>query len=168
MEVMKRIWGMPTLEIHGVVGGYQGPGLKSIVPPRAEVKASCRLVPGQNPVKLKKLITAAVKEINPDVTIQFESAAPAFRTQVDGPLPEALKRAIKFSFGREAVFVRDGGTIGAMTSIEKVLRCPIMFLGLSLPEHGYHAPNENFDWQQASGGMIAFTKYFEEIANLHP
>jgi len=168
MEVMKRIWGMPTLEIHGVVGGYQGPGLKSIVPPRAEVKASCRLVPGQNPSKLKKLITAAVKEINPDVTIQFESAAPAFRTQVDGPLPEALKRAIKFSFGREAVFVRDGGTIGAMTSIEKVLRCPIMFLGLSLPEHGYHAPNENFDWQQASGGMIAFTKYFEEIANLHP
>jgi len=166
VEVMKRIWGMPTLEIHGVVGGYQGTGLKSIVPPRAEVKASCRLVPGQNPAKLKKLITAAIKERNPDVTIQFESAAPAFRTQVDGPLPEALKRAIKFSFGREAVFVRDGGTIGAMTSIEKVLRCPIMFLGLSLPEHGYHAPNENFDWQQASGGMIAFAKYFEEIANL--
>jgi acetylornithine deacetylase/succinyl-diaminopimelate desuccinylase-like protein len=166
LEVMKRIWGMPTLEIHGVVGGYQGPGLKSIVPPRAEVKASCRLVPGQNPAKLKRLITAAVKERNPDVNIQFESAAPAFRTHVDGPLPEALKRAIKFSFGREAVFVRDGGTIGAMSSIEKVLRCPILFLGLSLPEHGYHAPNENFDWQQASGGMIAFAKYFEEIANL--
>jgi acetylornithine deacetylase/succinyl-diaminopimelate desuccinylase-like protein len=166
VEVMKRIWGMPTLEIHGVVGGYQGTGLKSIVPPRAEVKASCRLVPGQDPAKLKKLIIAAVKERNPDVTIQFESAAPAFRTQVDGPYPEALKRAIKFSFGREAVFVRDGGTIGAMTSIEKVLRCPIMFLGLSLPEHGYHAPNENFDWQQASGGMVAFAKYFEEIANM--
>jgi acetylornithine deacetylase/succinyl-diaminopimelate desuccinylase-like protein len=61
LEVMKRIWGMPTLEIHGVSGGYQGPGLKSIVPPRAEVKASCRLVPVQDPVKLKKLITAAVK-----------------------------------------------------------------------------------------------------------
>ncbi|HSE25570.1 MAG TPA: M20/M25/M40 family metallo-hydrolase [Pyrinomonadaceae bacterium] len=166
VEVMKRIWGMPTLEIHGVVGGYQGTGLKSIVPPRAEVKASCRLVPGQDPAKLKRLIIAAVKERNPDVTIQFESAAPAFRTQVDGPYPEALKRAIKFSFGREAVFVRDGGTIGAMTSIEKVLRCPIMFLGLSLPEHGYHAPNENFDWQQASGGMVAFAKYFEEIANM--
>ena len=51
LEVMKRIWGMPTLEVHGVVGGYQGPGLKSIVPPRAEVKCSCRLVPGQDPAK---------------------------------------------------------------------------------------------------------------------
>jgi acetylornithine deacetylase/succinyl-diaminopimelate desuccinylase-like protein len=166
LEVMKRIWGMPTLEIHGVVGGYQGPGLKSIVPPRAEVKASCRLVPGQNPKKLQKLISAAVKERNPDVRIQFEHAAPAFRTVLEGPLPEALKRAVKFAFNRDAVFVRDGGTIGAMTSIEKVLRCPVLFLGLSLPEHGYHAPNENFDWQQASGGMVAFAKYFEEISQM--
>jgi acetylornithine deacetylase/succinyl-diaminopimelate desuccinylase-like protein len=166
LEAMKRIWGMPTLEIHGVVGGYQGPGLKSIVPPRAEVKASCRLVPVQDPQKLKKLITAAVKERNPDVKIQFESQAPAFRTVLEGPLPQALKRAVKFAFKRDAVFVRDGGTIGAMTSIEKVLRCPVLFLGLSLPEHGYHAPNENFDWQQASGGMVAFAKYFEEISNL--
>jgi acetylornithine deacetylase/succinyl-diaminopimelate desuccinylase-like protein len=164
LEAMKRIWGMPTLEIHGVVGGYQGPGLKSIVPPRAEVKASCRLVPVQDPAKLKRLITAAVKERNPDVKIQFESAAPAFRTVLEGPLPQALKRAVKFAFNREAVFVRDGGTIGAMTSIEKVLKCPVLFLGLSLPEHGYHAPNENFDWQQASGGMVAFAKYFEEVS----
>ena len=63
-------------------------------------------------------------------------------------------------------FSNIGGTIGAMTSIEKILKCPVLFLGLSLPEHGYHAPNENFDWQQASGGMVAFAKYFEEIANL--
>ena len=166
LEVMKRIWGMPTLEVHGVVGGYQGPGLKSIVPPRAEVKASCRLVPTQDPRRLQRLLTSAVKERNPDVKIRFESGAPAFRTVLEGPLPEALKRAVKFAFRKEPVFVRDGGTIGAMTSIEKVLKCPVLFLGLSLPEHGYHAPNENFDWQQASGGMVAFAKYFEEIANL--
>jgi acetylornithine deacetylase/succinyl-diaminopimelate desuccinylase-like protein len=166
LEVMKRIWGMPTMEIHGVAGGYQGPGLKSIVPPRAEVKASCRLVARQDPKKIARLIARAVKERNPDVKIAFESMAPAFLTSVEGPLPEALKRAVKFAFNRDPVFVRDGGTIGAMTSIEKVLKCPIFFLGLSLPEHGYHAPNENFDWQQASGGMVAFAKYFEEVANL--
>jgi acetylornithine deacetylase/succinyl-diaminopimelate desuccinylase-like protein len=122
-------------------------------------------VPVQDPAKIKKLLTAAIKERNPDVNIHFESAAPAFRTVLEGELPQALKRAIKFAFGRDAVFVRDGGTIGAMTSIEKVLGCPVLFLGLSLPEHGYHAPNENFDWQQASGGMVAFAKYFEEISH---
>src|SRR5215207_4121319 len=105
LEVMKRIWGMPTLEVHGIVGGYQGPGLKSIVPPRAELKASCRLVPVQDPRKIKKLITAAVKERNPDVNIQFESQAPAFRTVLTGELPLALKRAIKFAFkGTQSLF----------------------------------------------------------------
>lgn len=166
LEVMNRIWGAPTMEIHGVTGGYQGPGLKSIVPPRAEVKASCRLVARQDPKKIARLIEKTVKEKNPDVKIAFESMAPAFLTSVEGPLPEALKRAVKFAFKRDPVFVRDGGTIGAMTSIEQVLGCPIFFLGLSLPEHGYHAPNENFDWQQASGGMVAFAKYFEEISKL--
>src|SRR6266446_8494529 len=79
LDVMKRIWGMPTLEIHGLAGGYQGPGLKSIVPPRAELKASCRLVPGQDPKNIARAIAALVKEKNPDVKIQFESMAPAFR-----------------------------------------------------------------------------------------
>jgi acetylornithine deacetylase/succinyl-diaminopimelate desuccinylase-like protein len=154
------------MEIHGVVGGYQGPGVKSIVPPRAEVKVSFRLVPDQDPAKIQKQLKAAIKELNPDVQIQFESGAPAFRTSLTGELPPALKRAMKFAFKKDPVFVRDGGTIGAMTSIEKVLKCPVLFLGLSLPEHGYHAPNENFDWQQASGGMVAFAKYFEEIGKL--
>ena len=166
LEVMKRIWGMPTMEIHGVVGGYQGPGVKSIVPPRAEVKASFRLVPAQDPKKIQQQLKAAVKQLNPDVEIHFEAGAPAFRTVLTGELPQALKRAMKFAFKRDPVFVRDGGTIGAMTSIEQVLKCPVLFLGLSLPEHGYHAPNENFDWQQASGGMVAFAKYFEEIGKL--
>lgn len=166
LEAMKRIWGVPTMEVHGLAGGYQGPGLKSIVPPRGELKMSCRLVPGQDPKKIAGLIKAAVREKNPDIKIHFESMAPAFRASVEGQLPDALKRAVKFAFKKDSVFVRDGGTIGAMTSIEKVMKCPIMFLGLSLPEHGYHAPNENFDWQQASGGMVAFAKYFEEIAGL--
>ena len=62
LEVMKRIWGMPTMEIHGVVGGYQGPGVKSIVPPRAEVKASFRLVPGQDPEKIKKQLRPRLRK----------------------------------------------------------------------------------------------------------
>ena len=37
-------------------------------------------------------------------------------------------------------------------------------MGLSLPDHGYHAPNENFDWGQAGGGIVAFAKLFEEVA----
>jgi hypothetical protein len=71
---------------------------------------------------------------------------------------------MSFAFGRTPAFVRDGGTIGAVVSMGRILRCPIAFLNLSLPEHGYHAPNENFDWGQAKGGMAAFARYLEEVA----
>jgi acetylornithine deacetylase/succinyl-diaminopimelate desuccinylase-like protein len=161
VDLMKRIWAMPTCEIHGLVGGYTGPGIKTIIPPRAEAKVSFRLVPDQDPKKIIRLVQNFVKKHNPDVKVEIENSMSAYRAPTTGKLADAVKDAMKFAFGREPVFVREGGSIGAVTSMEKVLRCPVMFLGLSLPEHGYHAPNENYDWQQASGGMVAFAKYFE-------
>jgi len=166
IEVMKRIWAMPTMEVHGLVGGYTGPGIKTIIPPRAAVKISCRIVPNQDPKKIGKLIREFVKKHNPDVKIVEEASMMPYKAPTTGPLADAVRSAMKFAFGREPVFVREGGSIGAVISMERYLRCPVMFLGLSLPEHGYHAPNENYDWQQASGGMAAFAKYFEEVAAL--
>jgi acetylornithine deacetylase/succinyl-diaminopimelate desuccinylase-like protein len=166
MEVMKRIWAMPTFEVHGLVGGYTGPGIKTVIPPRAEVKISCRLVPNQDPRKIMKLIREFVKQRNPDVKIEVENQMWPYKAPITGPLPDAIRDAMKFAFGREPVFVREGGSIGAVISMEKVLESPVMFLGLSLPEHGYHAPNENYDWRQASGGMVAFVRYFENVAKL--
>jgi acetylornithine deacetylase/succinyl-diaminopimelate desuccinylase-like protein len=166
LEVMKRIWAMPTFEVHGLVGGYNGPGIKTVIAPKAEVKISCRLVPNMNPLKIQKLVRAFVKERSPDVKIEIENQMWPYKAPTTGPLADAIKDAMKFSFGREPVFVREGGSIGAVNSMEKVFKAPVMFLGLSLPEHGYHAPNENYDWQQASGGIVAFVKYFDNVANL--
>jgi acetylornithine deacetylase/succinyl-diaminopimelate desuccinylase-like protein len=166
LEVMKRVWTMPTMEIHGVVGGYTGPGIKTVIPPRASVKVSCRLVPKQDPNRILKLIKSFVKKHNPDVKVLAEAAIYPYKAPTTGPLADAVRSAMKFAFGREPVFVREGGSIGAVVSMENVLRCPVLFLGLSLPEHGYHAPNENYDWQQAAGGMAAFAKYFETVAAL--
>jgi len=166
LDVMKRIWAMPTMEVHGLVGGYTGPGIKTVIPPRATVKISCRLVPKQNPKKIMKLIRDFVRERNRDVKIGSEAAMQPYKAPVSGPLADAVRHAMKYAFGREPVFVREGGSIGAVVSMEKVFKCPVLFLGLSLPEHGYHAPNENYDWQQACGGMIAFAKYFEELSML--
>jgi acetylornithine deacetylase/succinyl-diaminopimelate desuccinylase-like protein len=166
LEVMKRLWAMPTFEIHGMVGGYTGPGVKTIVPPRAELKATVRLVPDMKGAKVAKLVKAFVKERNPDVTVEVGSSAPAFKGKITGPYVEAAQRAVKFAFGKEPVFVREGGTIGAVLSMEQLLKVPIVFMGLSLPEHGYHAPNENYDWGQAGGGIVAFAKYFEEVSRL--
>lgn len=165
-EVMKRIWALPTMEVHGLVGGYTGPGIKTIIPPHAEVKLSMRLVPNQSPAKIQKLVRDFVKRQAPDVKIEIENSMWPYKAPTTGALADAIRDAMKFSFGREPVFVREGGSIGAVVSMEKILKTPVMFLGLSLPEHGYHAPNENYDWQQASGGMVAFVKYFDNVSRL--
>jgi acetylornithine deacetylase/succinyl-diaminopimelate desuccinylase-like protein len=158
-EVMERLWTRPTFEVHGLAGGYQGPGLKSIVPARGELKASCRLVPGQDPRRVGERIVAFAKTHNPDVVAEvMPGGAAASVWEATGPLAAAVKAAVKFAFGATPAFVRDGGSVGAVLVMEKVLRCPVGFLDLSLPDHGYHAPNENFEWAQAAGGMAAFAR----------
>ena len=166
LEIMKRVWMMPTFEVHGIAGGYQGPGVKTIIPPKATAIVSCRLVPNMNPKKIVRLITEFVKGKNPDVKVSAEHELPAYQGKTTGPYADAIRGAMKFAFGKEPVFVREGGSIGAVLSMEKVFKSPVFFLGLSLPEHGYHAPNENFDWGQAEGGMAAFADYFRRVGEM--
>jgi acetylornithine deacetylase/succinyl-diaminopimelate desuccinylase-like protein len=165
-RVLRSIMAAPTFEVHGIVGGYTGPGVKTVIPPRAEAKISTRLVPDQNPDKIFKLVRDFIKSKNPNVQIKHEATLRAYLGQFTGPYADAGRRAMKFAFGKDPAFTREGGSIGAIVTMEKYLKAPIVFLGLSLPEHGYHAPNENYDWGQASGGIKMFMKYFSEIAQI--
>ena len=163
---MKRIWTMPTFEVHGIAGGYHGPGVKTIIPPKATAIVSCRLVPKMKSEKIVKLVRDFVKKKHPHVKVSAEHALPPYEGKTTGPHADAIRGAMKFAFGKEPVFVREGGSIGAVLSMERVLKSPVFFLGLSLPEHGYHAPNENFDWPQAEGGMAAFADYFRRLSEM--
>jgi acetylornithine deacetylase/succinyl-diaminopimelate desuccinylase-like protein len=163
-EVTRRIWAAPTFEIHGLSGGYHGPGIKTIVPGSGELKITMRLVPNQTPEKAFALLKKYVSKVNPSVKVEPENMLHPFKGSFEGPYVDCVKRASKAAFGKEPAFIREGGSIGAMVTMQKAWKVPILFLGLSLPEHGYHAPNEYFDWGQASGGMKAFVHYFEELA----
>jgi acetylornithine deacetylase/succinyl-diaminopimelate desuccinylase-like protein len=165
-DVLKAFMAMPTFELHGITGGYTGPGVKTIVPYRAEAKISTRLVPNQRPAKIARLVKDFVKQINPDVKVEAIQSLEPFVGDFTGPYADAARVAMKFAFGREPAFTREGGSIGAVVTMQKHLKAPLTFLGLSLPEHGYHAKNENYDWGQTSGGIKMFVKYFEEIARL--
>lgn len=165
-EGSERIWAKPTFEVHGIVGGYSGPGVKTIVPHQAEAKISMRLVPNQDPEKIYRAFEKFVMSKCPDATIVREGSLSPYLGQFTGVYAEAAKKAMKHAFGIEPAFTREGGSIGAVLSMNKVLNTPVIFLGLSLPEHGYHAINENFDWQQASGGIKMFVNYFDQLSRL--
>lgn len=165
-DVLKAFMAAPTFELHGITGGYGGPGVKTIVPYRAEAKISTRLVPNQDGDKIARLVRDFVRKINPDVRVDAIQKLEPFLGDFTGPYADAARVAMKFAFGKEPAFTREGGSIGAVVTLQKHLKSPINFLGLSLPEHGYHAKNENYDWRQTSGGIKMFVKYFEEIAKI--
>ena len=165
-EASQRIWALPTFEVHGITGGYHGPGVKTIVPHEAEAKISMRLVKDQDPEKIFALFKSFVKEKCPDAEVLPDGALRPYLGEFGGPYNEAASAAMKAAFGKEAAFTREGGSIGAVVSMHDILNKPIVFLGLSLPEHGYHAINENFDWQQAGGGIKMFVQYFNALSKL--
>jgi acetylornithine deacetylase/succinyl-diaminopimelate desuccinylase-like protein len=164
VEVMRRIWASPTFEIHGLTGGYQGQGIKTVVPGHAELKVSMRLVPNQIPERIFTKLKKHVAKVNPNVKVEREGMLHPFKGNFTGPYVECVKRALKAGFGKDPAFVREGGSIGAVVTMQNTWKVPVLFMGLSLPEHGYHAPNEYYDWGQASGGMKAFAQYFSELA----
>lgn len=165
-DIMRRIWASPTFEIHGLSGGYHGQGVKTVVPGHAELKVSMRLVPNQTPERVFALLKKHVARVNPSVKVEREGMLQPFKGDFAGPYVDCVKRAIKAGFGKDPAFVREGGSIGAVVTMQKAWKAPILFMGLSLPEHGYHAPNEYYDWGQASGGMKAFAHYFSELAKI--
>jgi acetylornithine deacetylase/succinyl-diaminopimelate desuccinylase-like protein len=164
LEIMLRLWARPTFEIHGVTGGYHGPGVKTVVPNAAELKASFRLVAGQDPAGIAARLHEFVAALNPDIEVETTEHLAPYRGNDSGRFHEAISRGMKAAFGREPVVVREGGSIGAVPVMNEALGVPVHFLPLSLPDHGYHAPNEYFDWRQARGGIEAFARTFAELA----
>ncbi len=165
LEAVQRIWSQPTFELHGITGGYSGPGIKTIVPYQAEAKISMRLVPDQDPAKIMELVTSFVKKLNADVEVIPQDSLRPYLGDLSGRFAQAACTAMTEAFGKQPAFVREGGSIGAAVTMHEVLKAPVIFLGLSLPEHGYHSVNECYDWQQASGGIKMLAHYFCELCN---
>jgi acetylornithine deacetylase/succinyl-diaminopimelate desuccinylase-like protein len=165
-EVLTRIMSEPTLEVHGITGGYQGPGIKTAIPPSATAKFTARLVPGQDPRKIFVQAAKFIEGLHPDAQISREAQAKPYISDPKGPYATAGAEAMKEVFGAAPAFVREGGSIGAVLTMSEHLGVPICMLGLSLPDHSYHGPNEHFDWRQAGKGIDMFVGYFKRISKL--
>ena len=48
-SVLERTWSRPTMDVHGMPGGFVGVGAKTVIPAKATAKISFRLVPGMKP-----------------------------------------------------------------------------------------------------------------------
>lgn len=160
----------PTIEINGLTSGYQGEGSKTIVPSWARAKLTFRLVPNQDPGRVRKAVLARLKELCPP-TVRMEinaghGAEPYIVSPVS-PLAKAALRTLKAAFGREPIIMREGGSIPIVTQFKKVLRADSLLLGLALPDDNAHSPNEKFSLDCFENGIRMGALLWPELAALH-
>ena len=158
----------PTLEVNGIWGGYQGEGAKTVLPAKASAKISARLVPNQSSEKITQMLIDYFTSIAPPcVTVKaFEHhGGEAYMTPIDSKGYEAAAKAIKATFGKEAIPVRGGGSIPICALFEKELGVKIVFMGFGLDSDALHSPNEKFNLANYYKGIETipyFHKFFAE------
>ena len=165
-SVMYRTWARPTLEVHGMPGGFVAPGAKTVIPAKASAKVSMRLVPNQNPEDILKRYKNYVKKLTPKgikTSIKVWSKGPACVVGTDNKYIKAATEALHDVFNKETVFIRSGGSIPIVTDFQDVLKIPSVMMGFGLPDDNLHAPNEKFHIPNFYRGIESICLFFEKL-----
>jgi acetylornithine deacetylase/succinyl-diaminopimelate desuccinylase-like protein len=170
----------PTLELNGIGGGYQGEGTKTVIPSKAFAKISCRLVPNQQPEKIKQLVMAAIRARTPSgVKIEFvdqhkgdpyvvvppdRANTPLDQSPVLARAFRAADQAVTEVWGRAPLYLREGGSVPIIAQIKQVTGLDSVMFGLFLPEDNLHAPNESFNLDVMRKGIETSRRVLAALA----
>ncbi len=168
--VLERLGARPTLEIHGIGGGYTGAGGKTVIPASAVLKVSMRLVPDQDPDEIAALFEQHIHTLAPptvEVEVRIINRARGAVIERDTPAMQAAVEAYRKGFGLEPVLVRAGGSIHIVSVLQHVLKVPPVMMGLGLPDDNLHAPNEKFLVQHFYQGIETSIHFMERLTAQH-
>jgi acetylornithine deacetylase/succinyl-diaminopimelate desuccinylase-like protein len=164
VPLFERLWARPTLEVHGIRGGFIGEGAKTVIPARAVAKISMRLVADQKPAEAEAQLKTAVAATCPrGVTAEYKPIhnAPPSLVNPDNRFIHAAAEAMKQVFGKETVYIRSGGSIPIVAAFEEHLGIPSVMMGFGLPDDNLHAPNEKLHLPNFFRGIEAVARYLE-------
>jgi len=169
-SVLERVWARPTLEVHGIAGGFTAAGAKTVIPAKATAKVSMRLVPRQEPEKIIAAYRKFVKENTPagvQTEVRILSSGPAISVNPDHPAIAVAARAFRDILGRETVFIRSGGSIPIVGDFATHLKIPTILMGFGLPDDGLHSPNEKYKLSNYYAGIMTIAHFFEQYGEQH-
>jgi acetylornithine deacetylase/succinyl-diaminopimelate desuccinylase-like protein len=164
-SVLERVWARPTLEVHGIAGGFTAAGAKTVIPARATAKVSIRLVPKQAPEKVITAYKKFVKEKTPagiETEVRILSAGPAIMVNPDHPAIHVAAQSFRDILGKETVFIRSGGSIPIVGDFATHLGIPTILMGFGLPDDGLHSPNEKYKVANYYAGIMTIAHFFEQ------
>jgi acetylornithine deacetylase/succinyl-diaminopimelate desuccinylase-like protein len=146
-SVLARIWARPTMEVHGIAGGFTGAGAKTVIPATAVAKVSFRLVPEQKYEKVLHQFREWVSAHTPkgiQIEVRVLSAGPAILVNPHHPAIEVAAKAFSDKLQKPTVFTRSGGSIPIVGEFARELGIPTILMGFGLPDDGLHSPNEKY------------------------
>jgi acetylornithine deacetylase/succinyl-diaminopimelate desuccinylase-like protein len=166
---VERLWIRPTMELNGIWGGYQGEGAKTVIPSKAYAKFSTRLVPNQDPKKIAKLVEKHIRKLLPkSVHCKFDvlSTGKPWVAPYHDPIFHIAQTALQKGFGKQAVFIREGGSIPFVTQMDDTFDVPCVLIGFGLPDENAHAPDEHLSLENYYGGIKAIAYLYQDLAAL--
>lgn len=160
----------PTLEITSVSGGFQGEGIKPIIPNRASAKIACRLVAAQVPEEIMDAVENHIRALSlpgVKVTLDRQLRGNPFITPIDEPVMVAAAEAYEDTYGVWPVYTRSGGSIPIVEVLGRVLDAPVVLLGFGLPGENLHAPNEHFHLVNWDKGTETISRFWLNLAEMN-
>ena len=168
-SLLERLWARPTCDLHGIWGGYMGPGSKTVIANHASAKLSFRTVPGQKPAKIMKGLQQFLDaRTPPDCTWRVEQfgGSEGILVPADGPYMQAARAGLKDIFKKPAAMVGCGGSIPVVGDLQKQLGLDSILVGFGLSDDRIHSPNEKFELRCLKNGILSHAAILDRMGKI--
>ncbi|KFO78643.1 Beta-Ala-His dipeptidase, partial [Cuculus canorus] len=172
-EILLHLWRYPSLSIHGIEGAFHEPGIKTVIPAKVIGKFSIRQVPHMDPLVVKQQVVEHLENVfskrnSPNkLKVSMPLGAEPWLANVNDPLYQAAKRAIKIVFGEDPDFIRDGSTVPVARMFQTIIQKSVMMFPIGAADDGEHSQNEKISRYNYIKGTKVFAAFFLEISKLH-
>ncbi|GAC1428674.1 MAG: M20/M25/M40 family metallo-hydrolase [Thermoanaerobaculia bacterium] len=170
-QANERLESQPTVNIEGLVGGYTGPGGKTILPYRAVAKIDMRLVPD---MKMADAVAALKAHLARrgfgDIEVKVSGGYDPTSTPASAPFIQTQLSVLRRAGVDPVLWPRTAGSYPGYVFTDAPLKLAAAHFGLGHGS-GAHAPDEYYVIESANpkvegydGAVGSFVEYLYELA----
>ena len=164
----ERLLTRPTMTINGLAGGYQGEGMKTVLPATASAKLDFRLVPDQDPDRVFEAVRSHLREREPRVEVRKHGTFPPMKTPVDTPMAAPVLDALETVWADDPVELPLlGGSLPAayFREVDALADVPVLIVPYANHDQGNHSPNEHLDVDCFENGIRTSARVIESLGD---
>ncbi|MER8524499.1 M20/M25/M40 family metallo-hydrolase [Mesorhizobium sp. M1076] len=166
-SVIEQIWTRPSCDVNGIAGGYYGDGFKTIIPSTALAKVSFRLVPGQDPQRIRSAFRHHIRARTPaDCNLRFAEydGSPASVISTESPFLDSAVAALKEEWSCRPALIGSGGSIPVVGVVKRRLGLDSLPIGFARSDNRHHSPNEKYDVSSFHKGIRSWIRILAELS----